>query len=45
MGQELRTDPRVGHIFPVDNFHLSPVALVSVAAAVSFIPSLALWHA
>ena len=47
MGQKLGTDPRVGRIFPVDNFHLPPVALVSVVAvaiAVSSLPSLALWH-
>ena len=44
MGQELGTSPRVGHMFPIDNFRLPLVAPVSVAA-VSFIPSLALWHA
>ena len=47
MGQELRTSPRVRRIFPVDNLHLSPIAPVSVAAAaaaVSSLPSLALWH-
>ena len=46
-GQELGTDPRVGRMFPVDNFRLPLVAPVSVAAAaaVSSIPSLALWHA
>ena len=47
MGQKLGTDPRVGHIFPVDNFHLPHVALVSVVAvaiAVSSLPSLTLWH-
>ena len=46
-GQELRTSPRVGRMFLVDNLHLPPVALVSVAAtatAVSSLPSLALWH-
>ena len=43
-GQELGTGPRVGRIFPVDNLHLPPVAHVSVAAAVSSLPSLALWH-
>ena len=46
-GQELGTGPRVGRMFPVDNLHLPPVAPVSVAAAVaavSFLPSLALWH-
>ena len=34
-------------MFPVDNLYLSLVALVSVAAAaaVSSVPSLALWHA
>ena len=31
-------------MFPVDNLYLPPVALVSVAAAVSSLPSLALWH-
>ena len=47
MGQELGTDPRVGRIFPVDNLHLPLVAPVSIAAAaaVYFVPSLALWHA
>ena len=47
MGQELWTGPRVGRMFPVDNLHLPLVALVSVAvvAAVSSVPSLALWHA
>ena len=43
-GQELGTGPRVGRMFPVDNLHLPPVAPVSVAAAVSFLPSLVLWH-
>ena len=48
IGQELGTGPRVGCIFPMDNFRLPPVAPVSVAttaAAVFSIPSLALWHA
>ena len=38
---------RVGHIFPVENLCLPLVALVSivVAAVVSSIPFLALWHA
>ena len=31
-------------MFPVDNLHLPPIALVSVTAAVSSLPSLALWH-
>ena len=46
-GQELGTDPRVRRIFPVDNLRLPLVTPVSVAAtaAVSSIPSLALWHA
>ena len=43
-GQELGTGPRVGRMFPVDNLHLPPVAPVSVATAVSSLPSLALWH-
>ena len=45
--QELGTGPRVGPIFHVDNLRLPLVAYVSVAAAaaVSSIPSLALWHA
>nr|XP_023880792.1 uncharacterized protein LOC111993163 [Quercus suber] len=43
-GQELRTGPRVGCMFPADNLHLPPVAPVSVAVAVSSLPSLALWH-
>ena len=45
--QELGTGPRVGRMFPVDNLHLPPVAPVSVAAAaaaISSLPSLALWH-
>ena len=44
MGQELGIGPRVGRMFPVDNLHLPPIALVSVTAAVSSLPSLALWH-
>ena len=46
-GQELRTDPRVGHMFPVDNLRLPLVAHVFVAAVAtaSSIPSPALWHA
>ena len=46
-GQELGTGPRVGRMFPVDNLRLPLVAPVSVAvaAAISSIPSLALWHA
>ena len=43
MRQELRTGPRVGRMFPVDNFRLPPV--VVAAAAVSSIPFLAIWHA
>ena len=45
-GQELGTGPRVRRMFPVNNLHLPLVAPVSViaAAAVSSIPSLALWH-
>ena len=31
-------------MFPMDNLHLPPVAHVSIAAAVSSLPSLALWH-
>ena len=41
-GQELETSPRVERMFPIDNLHLPPVA--AVAAAVSSLPSLALWH-
>ena len=46
-GQELRTDPRVGRMFPVDNLYLPLVTPISIATAatVSSIPSLALWHA
>ena len=46
-GQELRTGPRVGHMFPVNNLRLPLVAPVSItaAAAISSIPSLTLWHA
>ena len=45
--QELGTCPRVRRMFPVDNLHLPLIAHVSVVAtaAVSSIPSLALWHA
>ena len=46
-GQDLGTGSRVGCMFPVDNLHLPPVAPVAVAAAtaaVSSLPSLALWH-
>ena len=43
-GQEIGTGPRVGHMFPMDNLHLPPVAHVSIAAAVSSLPSLTLWH-
>ncbi|WJZ96775.1 hypothetical protein VitviT2T_015427 [Vitis vinifera] len=46
-GQELGTGPRVGRMFPVSNLHFPPVAPVSIAtaaAAVSSLPSLALWH-
>ena len=47
MGQKLGTGPRVRRMFLVDNLRLPLVAPVSVAAtaAVSLIPSLALWHA
>ena len=45
MGQKLGTDPKVGNMFLVDNLHFPLVAHVSVAVAVSSIPSLALWHA
>nr|XP_023916369.1 rust resistance kinase Lr10-like [Quercus suber] len=46
-GQELGTDPRVGRMFPMDNLHLphvAPVSVAAAAAAVSSLPSLALWH-
>ena len=43
-GQELGTGPRVRRMFLVDNLHLPPVAPVFVAAAVSSLLSLALWH-
>ena len=46
-GQELRTGPRVGRMFPVNNLHLPLVAPISVAitaATVSSLPSFALWH-
>ena len=44
MGQELRTDPRVGRMFLVDNLRLPLITPIFVAAAavVSSIPSLAL---
>ena len=44
MGQEFGTGPKVGRMFPVDNFRLPLVTPVSVAA-ISSILSLALWHA
>ena len=47
MGQELRTGPKVKCIFSMDNLYLPPVAPVFVAitaAAVSSLPSLALWQ-
>ncbi|XP_075661711.1 2-alkenal reductase (NADP(+)-dependent)-like [Castanea sativa] len=45
-GQELGTGPRVGRMFFMDNLRLPLVAPISIAAdaAVSSIPSLALWH-
>uniref|UniRef100_A0A7N2LHG4 Uncharacterized protein n=1 Tax=Quercus lobata TaxID=97700 RepID=A0A7N2LHG4_QUELO len=48
MRQELGIGPRVGCMLPVDNLRLPLAAYVSaaaVAAIVSSIPSLALWHA
>ena len=46
-GTRAWTSPRIGRMFPVDNLRLPLVAPISVAAAaaVSFVPSLALWHA
>ena len=41
-GQERGIGPRVWHMFLVDNLHLPPVAPVSVTAAISSLPSLAL---
>ena len=43
-GQELGTSPRVARMFSVDNLHLPPVASISIAAAVSSLPSLSLWY-
>ena len=43
-GQELGTGPKVGHMFPVDNLHLPPIAPVSVATAISSLTYLVLWH-
>ena len=46
-GQELETDPKVGHMISMDNLCLPPITVVSVvvaAAAVSSIPSLTFWH-
>ena len=45
-GQEFGTGPRVGRMFPMDNLRLPLVApvFVAAAAAISSIPSLALWH-
>ena len=47
MEQELKTRPRIGRMFPMDNLRLPLVAPISVAtaAAVSSVPSFALWHA
>ena len=47
IGQELGTGPRVGCMFPMDNLRLPLVAaiFVAAAAAISSVPSLALWHA
>ena len=47
IGQELGIGPRVRRMFPVDNLRLPLVAAISVAAAaaISSVPSLALWHA
>ena len=45
MRQELGTNPKVEHMFLVENLHLPPITPISVAAttvAVSSIPSLAL---
>ena len=46
-GQELGTGPKVRRMFPIYNLRLPLVAHVSVAAAaaISSVPSLALWHA
>ena len=47
IGQELGIGPKVGHMFPMDNLHLLPVASISVATAVvavSSLQSLELWH-
>ena len=47
-GQEFMSSPRVGHMFPMDNLCLPPIApvfAVTTAVAVFSIPSLALWHA
>ena len=41
-GQERGIGPRVWHMFLVDNLHLPPIAPVSVTAAISSLPSLAL---
>ena len=45
MRQELGTGPKVGRMFPMDNLRLPLVAPISVATAISSIPSVALWHA
>ena len=44
-GQELKTCPRVRRMFPMDNLRLPLFAPISIATAISFILSLALWHA
>ena len=45
MRLELGTGPKIGRMFPMDNHRLPLVAPISVAAAISSIPSVALWHA
>ena len=42
--QELGTGPKVGRMFLMENLHLPPVAPITIAVAVSSLPSLALWH-
>ena len=42
MGQELRTSPRVGRMFLMDNLHLPHVAPVSIVVAAASLPSLTL---
>ena len=45
MGQELGIVPKVGCMFPILRLPLIAPVSVAAAAAISSVPSLALWHA